>query len=109
MKLESDNKTLVSVPVKKLKNKKLFQKVKRLKDFCANINSYIETMIFKLKLRQSLISPAGQQEIDSLVDQMVNEDQGKKVKISSIKVIYIHLRDNNLYPKCKFSITKISL
>ena len=44
----------------------------------------------------------------------MNEDQGKKVKISSIKVIYIHLRDNNLYPKCKrnsihsFSVYSVS-
>lgn len=41
----------VSVPVKKIKNKKLCQKVKRLKDFCMNVSSYIETVNFKLQVR----------------------------------------------------------
>ena len=43
----------MSVPVKKLKNKKLAQKVRRLKEFCTNICSFIHTIIFKVKLKAS--------------------------------------------------------
>lgn len=32
---------------------------------------------------------------------MIHCDNEKNLKITQIKVIYIHLRDNNLYPKCK--------
>jgi len=42
---------VVSVPVKKLKNKKLVQKARRLKEFCFNVQSFIETIIFKVDLR----------------------------------------------------------
>lgn len=94
----------VSFAVKKLKDKKLSQKVRRLRDFCSNVNSYIETIIFKLQLRSSQLSPASGS-IEEMVNRLVSqESDGKKIKITSIKVIYIHLRENSIHPKCNLSL-----
>jgi hypothetical protein len=43
----------LSVPVKKLKNKKVGQMVRRLKEFCNNVCSFVETIIFKMNLKTS--------------------------------------------------------
>lgn len=105
----------VSVPLKKLKNKKFSQKVRRLKDFCDNVSSYIDTIIFKLTLTevilgQRTISQNGSTEIEGLVNKLIDQDLesnargsvGKKgTKITSLKVVYIYLRDNSLFPKRK--------
>jgi hypothetical protein len=94
----------VSVPVKKFKNKKVLQKVRRLRDFCLNVNSYIETIMFKLQVREIQLSGGSQEKIEVLVSQMLAEDtaeNGKPLKITSLKVIYLHLRENRLQPKCK--------
>lgn len=93
------DRTRVSVPVKKFKNKKLAQKVKRLKDFCVNVNSYIETINFKLKVREIQLLSTPEASIEELVGSMLGAE--KKVKLTSIKVIYIYLRDGRLYPKSK--------
>jgi hypothetical protein len=83
------NKTSVTVPVKKLKNKKLAQKVRRLRDFCSNVHSYLETLLFKVKLKGD-----GSGSAEDMVTRLIAQDAGgKKVKITSLKVIYIHLRD----------------
>ena len=38
------------MPVKKLKNKKIAMKVKRVKEFAQNVASYVETLKFKVSL-----------------------------------------------------------
>lgn len=35
------------------------------------------------------------------------DNSGKRLKITSIKVIYIHLRDNRMYPKCKYNLANV--
>ena len=88
----------LSVPVKKLKNKKLAQKVRRLKEFCTNICSFIDTIIFKVKLKASGNS---QSDLEALISRLFSSEDPK---VTPIKVVYIHLRDNKLYPKRKFAI-----
>jgi hypothetical protein len=44
------NKNSVQVPVKKLKNKKIAMKIKRVREFAQNVSSYIETLKFKVSL-----------------------------------------------------------
>ena len=84
--------------MKKLKNKKLAQKVRRLKDFCSNICSFIDTIIFKVKLKASGNS---QSDLEALVSRLFSSED---LKVTPIKVVYIHLRDNKLYPMRKFAI-----
>lgn len=86
----------VTVPVKKLKNKKLGSKVRRLRDFCNNVCSYLETLIFKITLR---LSGNNQAELENLVTRILTTDS---LKITPLRVMYVHLRDNHLYPKSKF-------
>lgn len=89
------NKNMVTLPVKKLKNKKLAQKVRKLKDFCSNVLSYIETLSFKVGVKVH----KDEKEIQTLVERIITN--GDSVKITSVKLIYIHLRENCLYPHCK--------
>ena len=90
----------LSVPVKKLKNKKLAQKVRRLKDFCNNVCSFIETIIFKVNVKAS----TSQVDLEGLVARLFSQDD---LKITPLKVVYIHLRDNRLYPKRKIDILNL--
>ena len=85
--------------LKKLKNKKLAQKVRRLKEFCTNICSFIDTIIFKVKLKASGNS---QSDLEALISRLFSSED---LKVTPIKVVYIHLRDNKLYPKRKFSMS----
>ncbi len=81
------------MPVKKLKNKKLGQKARRLRDFCMNVCSYLETLLFKLTLRHS---SSNQPDLENLVSSILASET---LKITPLKVVYVHLRDNHLYPK----------
>lgn len=80
------------MPVKKLKNKKLAQKIRRIKDFAQNVSAYIETLKFKVSLALG-------EDVEEEVNQILqSQDEKDFLKITPLKVMYIHLRDNCLLP-----------
>ena len=66
-----------------------------MREFCSNVQSFVETIVFKVELRGGV---GHEQEVEKLVTSMLSEG-----KVTSLKVIYIHLRDNRLFPKGKSS------
>jgi hypothetical protein len=82
------NKNSVQVPVKKLKNKKIAMKIKRVREFAQNVSTYIETLKFKVSLGMG-------DNVEDDVNQMLQSQDDKDfIKITPLKVMYIHLRDN---------------
>ncbi|CDW91181.1 UNKNOWN [Stylonychia lemnae] len=93
--IKQDDKRVINVPVKQLKNKKLLKKINSIEEFCSHVESYMETMAFKLciELHQD------ENQIDEMVNKMISIQHGKIYKTSSLKVVYVYLRENGLYPK----------
>lgn len=80
--------------MKKLKYKKLAMKIRRVRDFAQNVASYIETLRFKVSLGMG-------ENVEEEVNQMLQaqDDNKDHMRITPLKVMYIHLRDNQMLPK----------